>query len=355
MITTLKKIELLPEFQKFITASKTGRRLMPSGKKVRKGTLEQYTATYKLLQDFEISEKTNLTIQLIHRASLRALIKEKNYWFRFYKKFSAFLYNKKNCYDRYVNSTFKVIKTFFNYLLKEKCFPIGEFHKLFKTPDEKLNPIILTPEQLNFLITNREFEKTLSSRLQKTKDIFVFGSTVALRWSDLMGLKKENIQFLGNNVQIILHTQKTGSIVQIPLPGYTVDIYTKYIKHAGKYILPRITGVNFNIQVKELIKKAGWDHPLPKIRNRKGEQVEVKNDTNNTYRFYEHISAHTMRRTAITTLLMLGVDETSVRRISGHAAGSKEFYKYVGLVQVYLNQQVINAHHKLLHLTTTYS
>ena len=39
-----------------------------------------------------------------------------------------------------------------------------------------------------------------------------------------------------------------------------------------------------------------------------------------------------MRRTAITTLLLIGVDEISVRRISGHAPGSKEFYKYVVMV-----------------------
>jgi len=55
-----------------------------------------------------------------------------------------------------------------------------------------------------------------------------------------------------------------------------------------------------------------------------------------------------MRRTAITTLLLLGVNENAVRKISGHAAGSKEFYRYVILVQDYLNAQVKNAHLKLI-------
>jgi integrase len=223
---------------------------------------------------------------------------------------------------------------------------------LFKTPDEKLNPVILSPTQLNFLITNIAFEQSLSTKLQMIKDIFVFGSTVALRWQDLMNLKIENIQFNGENVQIVLHTQKTGTAVNIPLPQYAIDIYKKYAIKGYKYVLPRITGVNFNIHVKVLIKKAGWVYHLPKIRNKKGEQVEIKNAAKNSLRFYEHISAHTMRRTAITTLLMLGVDETSVRRISGHAAGSKEFYKYVGIVQDHLNHQVKHAHDKLLQLQT---
>jgi intergrase/recombinase len=57
-----------------------------------------------------------------------------------------------------------------------------------------------------------------------------------------------------------------------------------------------------------------------------------------------------MRRTAITTLLIMGVPETIVRRVSGHAPGSKEFHKYVGLAQDYLNKEVKNAYQKLLEI-----
>ena len=59
-----------------------------------------------------------------------------------------------------------------------------------------------------------------------------------------------------------------------------------------------------------------------------------------------------MRRTAITTLLVMGVSEVMVRRISGHAPGSKEFYKYVGIAQEYLNHEVRNAYKKLVELTS---
>ena len=66
------------------------------------------------------------------------------------------------------------------------------------------------------------------------------------------------------------------------------------------------------------------------------------------FRFCDQITAHTMRRTAKTTLLLLGVDEQIVRTISGHAPNSKEFYKYVALVQNHMNKQVINAFEKML-------
>ncbi len=104
--------------------------------------------------------------------------------------------------------------------------------------------------------------------------------------------------------------------------------------------MPRLSNTNLNKQVKNLIEKAGWIYNLPKIRHRQGKPIEIKNSKGSSYRFCDHITTHTMRRTAITTLLMMGVPETMVRKISGHAAGSKEFYKYVSVVQDYMNEKV---------------
>jgi len=212
-----RQILMLPEFEKFMKASSTGRRLMPSGKKVKKGTIIQYKCAYTLLSEFEKSQKESLHIQLLFKNSMRLIQKEKNYWARFHKNFSSFLYKKKNCYDQYVSAVFKTIKTFFNYLLIERALPIGEFHKKFRTPNEKFTPAILSPLQLKFLILNEDFEKS-SSSLQKCKDIFVFGSTVALRYQDLMRLKKNNIQNTLEGVYLSLHTQKISSEISIPLP-----------------------------------------------------------------------------------------------------------------------------------------
>jgi intergrase/recombinase len=56
-------------------------------------------------------------------------------------------------------------------------------------------------------------------------------------------------------------------------------------------------------------------------------------------RFCDVASTHTMRRTAITTMLSLGMPEQVVRKISGHAPGSKEFYRYVLWAQTYQDQE----------------
>ena len=134
----------------------------------------------------------------------------------------------------------------------------------------------------------------------------------------------------------------------MPLPDYAIKIIRKYTAQSRTYILPRVSGSNLNIQIKRLARLAGWTEQLPKIRHRRGVPVEIKTKDGKGYRFCDHITVHSMRRTAITTLLLMGVDETSVRRISGHAAGSREFYRYVALVQDYFDTAVKSAHQKLI-------
>ena len=310
--------------------------------------MANYNYALRLLNEFENQNGSSLRIQLLHRASVRMLQREKNYWKRFFVQFSGFLYRHKNYYDNYVANTFKVIKTFFNYLEKEKGLVIGNYHRSFRIPLQQSAPVVLTPEQLNFLITNREFETGLNPSLKRAKDIFVFGCTVALRYSDLMNLKKTNLsRSEEGGISLVLYTQKTGAAISIPLPGYALQIIHRYRRKAGKWLLPRLSSSNLNIRVKKLAEKAGWTGPLPKYRSFRGRMMELKNKTGQTWQFHQHITAHTMRRTAITTLLILGVPENIVRKVSGHAPGSKEFYKYVNIAQEYLSRELVEAYKKL--------
>lgn len=66
-----------------------------------------------------------------------------------------------------------------------------------------------------------------------------------------------------------------------------------------------------------------------------------------SYRFCDLVSTHTMRRTAITTLLVLGMPELLVRRISGHADNSISFYRYVHYAQQYQDQEIEKVYQQL--------
>lgn len=148
MKKTAPQIFLSEYFDKFIKASISCRRLTPSCKRITQGTIKNYRYAQKLLLEFEAKTQTILRIQLLHRASMRVLQKEKNYWARFYYKFSAFLYKEKGYYDNYVKNIFKILKSFFNYLQAEKGFSIGNFHKSFKVPLQNAAPLVLQPEKM---------------------------------------------------------------------------------------------------------------------------------------------------------------------------------------------------------------
>jgi len=105
---------------------------------------------------------------------MRTLQREKNYWKRFFIHFSNFLYKEKKYYDNHVANVFKTIKTFFNYLQGEKGFIVGNYHKSFRIPLQQATPVVILPQQLNFLITSKEFETSLNPYLKRAKDIFVF-------------------------------------------------------------------------------------------------------------------------------------------------------------------------------------
>lgn len=59
-----------------------------------------------------------------------------------------------------------------------------------------------------------------------------------------------------------------------------------------------------------------------------------------------------MRRTAITTMLMMGMKEHVVKQISGHSNDSKSFYRYVNLVQSYLDNEMDEVFNKLAKIDT---
>jgi integrase len=184
--------------------------------------------------------------------------------------------------------------------------------------------------------------------LQKVHDILIVGCTVGLRYKDLMGLRSHHIEKGDMHDYLLVNTSKTGARVRIPLPGYVRAILRRHHRANHGRLLPALSNNEFNRQLKQIGRLAGWCEEVPKYRSVKGRPAEVKNVLGKTWRFYEHLSAHTMRRTAITTLLLMGVEETVVRTISGHAPGSREFFRYVAYVQGYLDKQVVNAYRMLM-------
>jgi integrase len=340
-INAKKEIPFFTLYQKFMQDSRRGRRLQPNGKRISPGTVAGYDYTHRLLGKFCIEKKFELRIRPLRRLTTRELETEKNYWKKFYKKFTDYMYEDCGFFDNYVGLNVKNLRTFFNYLNKDLTLGMGDFHKTFYVRKEEIAIFPLMPEELNFLIYNKTFEDTLTPRLQQVKDFFVFGCTVALRFSDLAALTPANVREVAGQHYLVVRSVKTNTDTLVKLPDYATAIIHKYSKQKKK-LLPSFNKVNLNKYIKQLLEQAGFTQPVHLTRGKRGKTTELKTGLadRKTYRFCDVATTHTMRRTAITTMLSLGVPEPVVRKISGHAPGSKEFYRYVFWAQTYQDQEV---------------
>jgi len=339
-LTTRQQHDFFKLFDRFLIETEKGKRLQKNGRRVRNSSLEPYLYLRKLLFDFSVKKEFPLHISSIGSLKKREIQTEKKFWARFYAEFTNYLYQDCECYDNYVGSNIKRLRVFFNYLNQEKEMNVGSFHKSFYAHSEEIEIITLIPEQLNFLIYDKAFEGSLPGYLKKTKDMFVFGCTVALRVSDIFKLSHANIESLNGKHYLKVVSQKTNTLTRIVLPDYAIEIINRYPKK-GKTIFPAISNGRFNKNIKMLIERTNWISPQTKTRQRRGQPVLMyKNPkTKEPYRFCDLITSHTMRRTAITTMLCLNMPENLVRKISGHAAGSKEFFRYVQLSQKYMDKE----------------
>jgi len=345
-----KEYLLVPLFENFIKDSYKGTRLKADGSKIKSQTVNNYRYVLRYLQEYEMKEGAAIRIKVFRGDNKRAFTAERNYWKKFYLQFTQYLYTQKNCYDNYVGTVIKTIRIFFNYLNREKGIDTGNFYKSFYVCKEEVPIVTLLPEQLQFLINDTEFDQKLSGPLQKSKAIFVFGCTVALRVSDLFSIRFSDVQQVGDTWFLPVKTIKTGTVVRIKLPAYAVDIIHSFRVNAKKRktIFPPIPRTRFNNHLKEIAEQAGWVAGMGKSRTKRGIHHQLtfaKSDQQ--YRFCDLVSSHTMRRTAITTMLMLGMKEHVVKQISGHSNDSKSFYRYVNLVQSYLDNEMDQVFDKL--------
>ncbi|MDB5201279.1 MAG: hypothetical protein JWQ27_688 [Ferruginibacter sp.] len=337
-----KEHPLVPLFEKFIADTLKGKRLKPDGSRIKPQTVANYTYVLRYLQEYEAAFSP-LRIKVYKSESKRLFTAERNYWKKFYRQFTQFLYTQKKCFDNYVGTVIKTIRIFFNYLNREKGIVTGDFYKSFYVCREEVPIVTLMPQQLQFLIGDEQFNDRLSKTQLKAKQIFVFGCTVALRVSDLFTIKFSDIERVGDASYLPVKTAKTGTAVRIKLPAYALEIIAAFKTTARnrKTIFPPIPRTRFNNQLKELAELAGWTAENGKSRANRGVAYDFTTAaTEKQYRFCDLVSSHTMRRTAITTMLMLGMKEHVVKQISGHANDSKSFHRYVNLVQSYLDNEM---------------
>lgn len=339
---------IIPLFKQFIKETETGKRLKKNGEKIKQGSIDNYKYVLQNLIQFSTDTDFELRICEVNKLSKRELQSEKSYWKKFYQKFTEYMY-KKGCHDNYVGANIKVIRVFFNYLKNDKDFFTGDFQRLFYVRKEEIDIFVLSPEQLKFLIHDKEFETQLLKSELRIKDIFVFGCTTGLRYSDIFLLTNKNFEQQDGEWYLKLKSLKTKTFSYIKLPSYAIDIYLKYkSKNDRVSVFGKISLFNFNKTLKKVGEKAGFTSAVEVSREKQGKTSKLTKKTDTAQnRFCDKMSSHMMRRTAITTMLILGMPEHLVRKVSGHSHGSSSFNRYVHYAQAYMDREISKVHSKL--------
>jgi len=340
---------LLPLLHKFIIEIKKGKHLQKNGKKIKTASIRNYLYLELLLTKFSNTKQFNIRVKIITGLTKKQFEDEKKYWKDFYLAFTSYLYEDLNHHDNYVGRMIKLLRSFFNYMISEKGMNTGAFHRKFYAPSEDVDIVVVSPERLNHLIYNKEREEQLSDDLKKIKDVFVFGCSVALRFSDLMALRKSNAEAINDRVYIKMQSKKTQTFTRVKLPDYAVKIANKYSKLYTHRILPLFNKAFMNKKVKLLMEHYGFTETIERTRQKRGipSRVYKNAESKTSFRFCDAVTTHTMRRSAITTMLSLGMSEHVVRQISGHASNSKEFFRYVSFAQTYIDTEIDQVHQKL--------
>lgn len=252
-------------YNQLIKESTSGKRLKKNGRRIRSSTIDSYYSTQRLLQEFIKEKNFELKIYLVNNLTKKETEQAKKYYKKFFKEFTDYLYFKKDFFDNYVGIIVKILRMFFNYLNTEVGLGVGEFHKNFYVHTEEIPIVVFSPEELNYLIYNEELNQKLPAHLRRAKDVFVFGCTVALRFSDLMALKRTNIEFYNNSYYLKVTSIKTDTSTSIKLPDYAVEILKKYQKKY-KTLLPTHSKNWYGQCFKELGRQLHFNNPTIKYR-----------------------------------------------------------------------------------------
>lgn len=183
-------------------------------------------------------------------------------------------------------------------------------HEDFSYAEEETDAVYLKEHEIVMLFRY----KAKSQKLENTKDLFVAGSFLGLRFSDYSNVAPENIIEEEGDLFIKMRTQKTGEWVYIPCHPVVLEIFEKYKHHQNR--LPKsISNQKFNEYIKKVCEDAGLT-----------EQGRLTTDPEKP--LCACIGSHTARRSFATNLYLEGFPVIEIMKITGHRT-EKSFMKYI--------------------------
>ena len=282
------------------------------------GTLKVYTGLANHLSHFEETKGIKITFSNIDIPLLRS-----------FQGFLAVERKRKNeetgkflvihaMNNISIAKQISTLKTILNYARSIYKIKVNQDYRDFKVArmDSNFEVIALTGDELEQIAN---FDVSGSKRLERIKDVFLFSCYTSLRFSDLLDLKWEHINWRKKTIE--KNAVKTGQRLLIPLIPQSYAILQKYQQKQAPFPLPMISNQKLNDGIKQLAKDAEINSRVEIVRE------YGKTKKSETFQKWQILSIHSGRKTFITDALSRGISPQDVMSISGHAQW-KSFRRY---------------------------
>ena len=282
-----------------------------TGKPNATSTIERYRYNKKLLQGFEESEGVKLNFNQIDK--------------KFYNTFINYCTSNKTHFTNTLSRNIGLFKTFMNWAVLNRYTYKLDFQEFKNIKKEITDEVALSKEQVMEIFN---FDFSNNQRLERVRDLFVFGCFTGMRYSNYSKIKKNDIIDSHIKVRDVKDNRKQ---LNIPLNDYSSYLLKKY-----DYRLPEISNQKFNVYIKEVIKIVGYTEDIKKTSKLGNEIIETVTP------FYKRISSHTARRSFITIMKTEKVPDKIIMGFTGHKSLEvfNQYYKPNDIEKVDFMQDV---------------
>jgi integrase len=261
-----------------------------------KTTIKRYEYNKKLLLDFQTYKAKKLHFNQINKS--------------FYNSFTHYCVSVKKHSANTLRRNVGLFKTFLFWSLENGHTYKTDFQK-FKAPKaQQTDEIALTLNQVQEIF---EFDLSNNDRLEKVRDLFVFGCATGMRYSNYSKVERKDIE---NEIIKVRDKKNSDKALEIPLNDFSKFILKKY-----DFDLPNISNQKFNDYIKEVFEKIGYDENIKKTIKIGNEYIEEISP------FYDRVSSHTARRSFITIMKNKKIPDKVIMSYTGHRS-LEVFNKY---------------------------
>lgn len=268
------------------------------GRDKTKGSLNNYNSVLKHLVEFQKKKSYKVDFETIT--------------LDFFYQYVTFLKNTVKLSQNTVAKDITLLKVFMSEAVDLGYTNNLQYkHKKFTVASVDTDAVYLSENEILALY---RFDLSKTPKLERVRDLFVFGCFTGLRYSDYSTIRPENVVEMDGDLFIKRVAQKTQDLVIIPCNPVILELFKKYDRNYNK--LPRtISGQKFNEYIREACKAAGM--------------LETgRLSTDPGLQLWQCISSHTARRSFATNLYLQGFPTIDLMKITGHKT-EKAFLKYI--------------------------